>query len=584
MPNNKEQLETDVLIIGTGPAGSTCAAALAMYGVKPMVVNKFGWTVRTPRAHITNPRAVEIFHDLGVKDDLLDHATPHTLMGEHVVCTSIAGEELGRYRTFGTEYDYGLNYRKASPENFVDLPQNYLEPIMLGAACHRGATYLNHTEFKRFEQDDDGVTSYLTNNLTDEEIVVRSKYLVGADGANSQVAKGANLPFEGQSGKSASMNIVFNADLTKLVAHRPTALFTVIATGADVGGLGLGVFRMVRPWHRWLLIWGHDKQAGTPEQDDEEALRILRTVIGDDSIPIELDSVSFWTVNERYATQLSEGRVYCMGDAVHSHPPAKGLGSNTSLQDAYNLAWKMAYVLKGKAGAALLDSYNQERAPIAKQIVTASNKSLQTFPAVLQTLGVLDTCDTEMMVRRIEALKEASPAAAKRRSELRSAIEATHDCYNDPGIELNQRYVSGAVATDEPHPSFSVDPERYHEISSHPGARLPHAWVKDGEKLISTLYLCGGGAFSILTGVNGQPWREIAKQVSESLDVPINVHVIGHGQRYADSHGEYARVSEVEEDGALLVRPDVYVGWRSKTLTSTSQKELEDAMRQILAL
>ena len=575
--------ETDVLIVGTGPSGGACALALATHGVRCMVINKYGWTARTPRAHITNQRTLEVLRDLGIADQALKLAVPNDYMGENTYCTSLAGKELGRLRAWGTQPHRLSDYATASPETICDLPQNLLEPILTGEAAHRGASVRFNTEYLSFTQDADGVTVRLRDRLTGAVYSVRAKYLVGADGANSKVVDDAGLPLEGRMGVSGSMNIVFDADLSKYVAHRPSVLYWVIQPGSSVGGLGIGVVRMVRPWTRWLAIWGYDIETGPPELTDAMATDIVHKLIGDDSIDVSIDSTSTWTVNDMYATRLSNGRVFCSGDAVHRHPPTNGLGSNVSIQDAYNLAWKLALVLKGKADPSLLDTYDAERAPVAAQTVKRANKSLGSFPPILQALGLLDTQDPDQMKRNMDALEEPTAEAAARRTALRDAIDASDYVYNCHGVEMNQRYASAAVIADgSDDPGFARDAELYQQSSSRPGARLPHGWVARDGRRVSLLHLCGGGRFTLLTGTGGDAWIEAAGAASERYGVPIDVHVIGPGQRIEDPHGDFARVREISETGALLVRPDVYVAWRAAMVSDSAAADLTAAMGHIL--
>ena len=127
---------------------------------------------------------------------------------------------------------------------------------------------------------------------------------------------------------------------------------------------------MVRPWNKWLSIYGYDVKDGPPDLNHEQAADIVRGLIGDQGIDVKVTKLSYWTVNNMVARRYAKGRVFCMGDAVHRHPPSNGLGSNTSIQDAYNLAWKLKLVLEGKAADSLLDTYNEERQPVGRQIVT----------------------------------------------------------------------------------------------------------------------------------------------------------------------------------------------------------------------
>ena len=583
MTHGKPSYETDVLIVGTGPAGGSAAALLSSYGIDNLVVNQFGWTARTPRAHITNQRTMEVFRDLGIESEVLSLATPADLMGENTYCTSLAGDELGRIKTWGTHPLRQADFELASPCKLADIPQDLLEPIQIRAAAHRGSKVRFDTEYICMTQDEDGVTSILRDHLTGEQFAVRSKYLIGADGANSKVVDDAGLPVEGEMNISGSMNMVFEADLSKYVAHRPSVLYWVIQPGSDVGGLGIGVVRMVRPWRRWLAIWGYEIADGPPNLDEQLATQLVHNLIGDDTIPIKIESTSTWTVNNAFVGCNTNGRVFCMGDATHRHPPTNGLGSNTSIQDAFNLCWKLALVLKGKAAPSLLHSYDAERTPVAEQIVTRANKSLDDFPPILQALGLFDTQNHEQMVKNIAGRKASTPEAAEQRAALIRAINSTHYVYNAHGVEMNQRYESAAVVPDgSPSPEYIRDEELYHQHSSRPGAPLPHVWLEKENKKASTLDIRPCGSFALLTGTGGEAWVNASKQVSDELGVAIRAAVIGPGKEYLDTYGDYARIREIKEHGALLVRPDNIIAWRYDGLPDNPAGTLRDALSQVL--
>ncbi|MDT0120071.1 MULTISPECIES: FAD-dependent monooxygenase [Kocuria] len=205
---------------------------------------------------------------------------------------------------------------------------------------------------------------------------------------------------------------------------------------------------MVRPWNKWLITWGYDIEQPPPELAKESTREIVRNLIGDPNLDIEVESFSLWTVNEMRATRNMEGRVFAMGDATHRHPPSNGLGSNTSIGDAYNLAWKLAYVFKGFAGPELLGSYQDERVPVGEQIVKRANTSLGQLGAVLDALGVDPRDDAESMNRQIATRKEASEEGERRRQALRDALELKNYEFNAHGVELGQSYESSAVVAD----------------------------------------------------------------------------------------------------------------------------------------
>jgi len=578
-------IETDVLIVGTGPAGSSASALLATYGIDNMVINKFAWTCRTPRAHITNQRTIEALRDLGIEQDCLDLATPQELMGENTFAASLAGEEFARVLAWGMSPARKADYELSSPTKMFDLPQNLLEPILTRTASHRGSKVRFNTEYLSFEQDDKGVTTTLKDLITQEKFQVRSKYLIGADGGNSKIAEDAALPMEGQMGMAGSMNIVFEADLSKYVAHRPSLLYWLIQPGGELAGLGIPLIRMVRPWNKWLCIWGYDINEGTPKVTDDYAKKVLHQLIGDDQIPIKIDSTSTWTVNSMYAVKNTKDRIFCMGDAVHRHTPMNGLGSNTSIQDAFNLAWKLAMVIKGEAGPSLLETYNDERIPVGEQIVKRATKSLGDLLPIMDALGLAGADSPEQMIQNIADRKLNTPEADAQREKLREAVDATQYIYNCHGVEMNMRYESTAVVSDgSPAEHFKRDKELYHQASTRPGAMVPHVWLVDqDQQKVSTIDICGKGKFSLLTGLGGEAiWSSALAEIEKNLGITVGLKVIGPGQQYDDIYGDFARVRDISETGALLVRPDNIVAWRAQEASDNSGADLVRAMQSIL--
>ncbi|GAA0577795.1 2,4-dichlorophenol 6-monooxygenase [Kribbella sandramycini] len=573
-------ITTDVLIVGSGPAGGAAALFLSTYGVDTIVLTRYGWTANTPRAHITNQRTVELMRDMGIEDQITDKGTAHELMGQTAFCTSLAGEEIGRIRTWGTHPRRLADYTEASPTLPCDLPQTLFEPILVSTAAARGARLRFDTEYLALEQDDDGVTATVRDRLSGETYQIRAKYLIGADGGRSKVAQDIGLPMAGAMDVEGSMNIVFEADLAKYVAHRPSVLYWVLQPGAQIGGIGAGLIRMVRPWNEWLIVWGYDITQPAPVVDEAMATEIVRSLVGDDTIDVKLKGTSVWSVNHMYAEQASKGRVFCMGDAIHRHPPSNGLGSNTSIQDAYNLAWKLSLVLKGQASPDLLKTYDEERTPIAKQIVDRANKSRTQFGQIFKALGMTPDAPAG---RTIESRKDDTPEGAAQREELRKAIELKDYEFNAHGVELGQRYRSAAVITDgTPEPAYDRDPELYYHPTTWPGARIPHTWLTRGDETVSTLDVVGKGRFTLLTGIGGDAWVKAAQSVAERLGVPLEAFVIGPGHELEDLYGDWARVREIADDGCLLVRPDAHIGYRASELPADPTEALQQAVSQLL--
>lgn len=578
------EIRTTVLIVGAGPAGLATSALLSMYGVENLVINKYGWLANTPRAHITNQGTMQVLRDLGIEDRAMGLASKQKLMANNVFCHSLAGEEFGRVLSWGNHPARRADYELASPTEICDIPQTYMEPLLLEAAASRGGKIRFNTEFLRLDQDGEGVTAQVRDRLSGEAFTIRSQYLIGADGARSIVAEQIGLPMTGKMGLSGSMNILFDADLSRFVAHRPSVLYWILQPGARVGGLGAGVVRMVRPWNQWLAIWGYDTSKGEPKLSETEATAILHQLIGDDTVPVTIRSTSTWTVNNMWATEFSRGRVFCMGDAVHRHPPLNGLGSNTCIQDAYNLAWKLALVLNGQAGPGLLDSYSAERVPVAETIVTRANASIGDYPPIFDALGLSATDAPAEAEARIAARKAATPEAKAQRRRINDAIRRKNYEFNTHGVELGTRYASDAVVPDgTPEPAYDRDPELYYHPTTWPGARLPHVWLDHQGRRISSIDLGGKGRFALLTGLGGEGWRQAAARVSADLGIDLPVFSIGpQGSDAHDIYADWFYQSGIEDDGCILVRPDNYVGWRAATLADDPQTALHAVLSRIL--
>ncbi|WP_421955270.1 FAD-dependent monooxygenase [Polaromonas sp.] len=575
--------DVDVLVVGAGPMGATTALALAKYGVKVRMVNRYNWTANTPRAHITNQRAVEVLRDLGVEPDARREATPWEWMGDTLFTTSFAGPEIARIRTWGTGEKRIGDYLQGSPCTMLDLPQNKMEPLLVKHAATSGAELSFNTEYISHDQDETGVTVTLREVGTGRVYQTRARYLVGADGAKSKVMDDAGLVVEGQLARAATAYVLFRADLTKYVAHRPSILYWIVTSNAAFGEIGMGLLRAIEPWKQWIAGWGFDMKNGEPDFSPEEVLRKVRILVGDPDLEIEIDSTSVWYVNQAHAPVYSKGRVFCGGDAVHRHPPSSGLGSNTCMQDAFNLAWKLAYVVKGFAGERLLDSYSLERAPVGAQIVARANQSRLDYAPLNQCFR--DPKAADPVKSGLEKLAEPGPEGVARRSALAAALETKNTEFNAQGVEMNQRCVSAAVVPDPnaEEEVFIKDRQLYLQATTRPGAKLPHAWLIDAAgSRVSTLDLVGKGKFTLVTGIDGRSWVDAVKEISVSYLDLLVVGEIGAQDIYCNWHA----IREIDEAGALLVRPDGVIAWRNKSGVADSKvakRELAHALAAVLS-
>jgi 2,4-dichlorophenol 6-monooxygenase len=344
----------------------------------------------------------------------------------------------------------------------------------------------------------------------------------------------------------------------------------------------MGLLRAIRPWHTWIAGWGFDMEAGEPDFSEGVVTERIRALVGDPKLELEIETASTWYVNQAHATTYSSGRVFCGGDAVHRHPPSSGLGSNTSIQDAFNLAWKLAYVIHGHAGETLLDSYSLERAPVGRQVVARANQSRVDYAPLNECFRTVGQADP--IAAGLAKLRDPEPDGVALREALREALDLKAYEFNAQGVELNQRYASGAIVPDPDaeEESWERDPQLYVQPTTRPGAKLPHVWLvgADGRR-VSTLDVTGKGRFSLLTGLAGRAWIRAADQLDLAY---LRTVVIGEPGAQ-DPYCAWARVREIEEAGALLVRPDGYIAWRHSGAVWSAEEalaQLEGALRATL--
>ena len=594
LPQDDTIIDTPFLIAGAGPAGASLACFLAQHGLTGILIAKAPGTSKEPRAHITNPAALECMRDIGLEEECLKNATQGDCMTHTRWCRSMAGEEWARIYSWGNQPDRQGEHEAASPCRHVDLPQTLFEPIVVKYAIKSGWKVRFDSSFVKYERDSPTgpITSTVEDIITGRTYKIRSKYLFGCDGAQSQVMKQLDIPLKKDPGQGLAINLLVEADLSKHMKYRTGNLHWVFTPELEYEPWEWAVIcRMVRAWHEWMFIIipqpGFDDFRIRPTHD--QYIKRARQTIGDDSIPIKILDVAKWYINEIVAERYSDGNIFCLGDATHRHPPFNGLGSNTCVQDAYNLAWKISYVERGLANPSLLDSFSTERQPIGEGVIRRANQGFRDHGPVFEALGVLPTDLAERKAQHNE-LSAPTEAGRQRRKRLQDAVKYTEHEFGGIGQEMNQWYSSSAIYTsDEPKPRPPPPDDKVltYQITTYPGSRCPHAWLNKRVPVsppISTIDLAGHKAFCLLTGPGGEGWRQAAYETCKYLGIEINVYSIGWKQDWEDVYGDWARRREVEENGCVLLRPDRTVCWRSLGMRGDCNRHLLHVLKSVLGL
>jgi putative polyketide hydroxylase len=409
-----------------------------------------------------------------------------------------------------------------SPEPAVQYcPQSRLEPILLAETRRRGSAVRYGTELSSLDLDNAGVTAVLHDRESGESQAVRADYLVGADGVHSPIRNWLGISTSGYGALPIYVVFIyFRAPWRKFVAGLGEG-GGVQVNNADAQGIFIPAHGDLGMFITTYL----PRQGETADQFTPQRCRELLTRAIGEPIDIDVIEVVAWQPYEQVANQFRCGRAFLVGDSAHTMPPFKAGGANTAIQSAHNLAWKLAAALQGTAGPALLDTYHTERHPVGR---FAARQSL-TGP----TIPLLQLDDNRPLLPPEE---ECSMFA----------------------LLVGYRYHSAAVLTDE-----LDDGELVGELHGQPGTRVPHAWVGDG---VSTLDLLGS-RFTVLT--RNERWCAAAASAS------VAAHCVGSD--------EWAATTELGPDGALLVRPDDFVGWRTDQLPADPEALLHQALSRILS-
>jgi putative polyketide hydroxylase len=515
-------LEVPVLISGGGPVGLTASLLLSRHGVRSLLVERHPSTALTPKARGINARTMEVFRQCGIDAAIREAGLAEGRLGLIVWTETLAGREIER-RVPG----------RASQKNMAVTPvknclcaQDDLEPVIRRFAEAAGPGTLRfNTELTSFSQRPGAITGTLTDRATGEETPVTARYLIAAEGAQSRVRRALAVNMVGEEKVYDSVNILFHADLARWVEHRPAALYFVEQEDLRA------TFLTINGRDRWGFLIHGPKQYGWQPQDftPEFCAELIRKAVGVPDLDVSVLGVNPWQASAIVADRYCVGDVFLAGDAAHEMPPTGGFGLNTGVQDVHNLTWKIAAVLSGKADDRLLDSYHAERQPLG-QIITQNS---------------------------------LANALSMGRTARQSNVLPRPEFLNEQGLIFGACYQSTAVVPDGTPPVAVDDPVTEYVPSARPGSRAPHVWLRRGNEQISTIDLFGPH-FVLLAGRDGDAWRRAAQGIGTPWP-PLIAFTVGKDCDLSDPDGNWHDAYGVDPDGAVLVRPDGHVAWRSRS-------------------
>jgi 2-polyprenyl-6-methoxyphenol hydroxylase-like FAD-dependent oxidoreductase len=536
--------EVPVLVVGGSLVGLTTSALLASHGIRHMLVERHRGTAIHPRAASFHQRTMEIFRSLGLQQSVEAAAEREFVQnGALISVDALSGKELA---CFYRSYNEGVE--GLSPTSRLFITQIGLEPVLRERALALGADHHYATELASFEQDDAGVVAVLRPRDGGSERRVRAKYMVAADGAHSFVRGQLGIGVAGRGSFADCVTIYFKADVRALIGDRSLSVVYVNQPGL------LAFFRFsITGDAGFLAVFATFDKDGTRSHVDQSlspprCAALVRAALG---VPAEfavaIDDVQPWSASAVTATAFRQGRVFLAGDAAHLMPPTGGFGGNTGIADAHNLAWKLAMVLKGAAGLGLLDSYESERKPQCELIVE------------------------QAYARYVKRVDPSLPA-----TNLAPLLD-------DAAMELGSVYGSDAIVDEEEQKRGATalleDPRK---PSGSPGTRVPHIILQRNGVPLSTHDLPDTG-FVLLAGAGGRNWTEAGSALA-AAGIPLKVHRIAPDGDLTNPDGRFEETLGIGAQGALLLRPDRVIGWRTRGPHANPRARLDEVMRRLTYL
>ncbi|MFO1103254.1 MAG: FAD-dependent monooxygenase [Methylocystis sp.] len=504
-----------VLIVGAGYAGLSAATLLAWRGVPCLLVEKRASPSRLPKAHGLNRRSMEVLRVVeGLEDALFAASRTGANDSTLIIAETVVSPPIETLVTKNS-----LDATRVSPSKLCTAGQDRVEPALLRFAREHGADIRFSTALARFAQLDESVEAIIRDEASGEEITVLADYMIAADGAGGTIRDAGGVKMEGPGFLADTISVLFEADLGAILPSEGFALY-YLRNAAFSGAF----VTCDEPNHGQINIEYDSSRDQASDFDEIRCRELVRQSLGVCDLAVKILDIRPWRMAALLADRMAFGRVFLAGDCAHITPPVGGLGGQTAIQDAADLAWKLALVVKGQAAAALLDSYEIERRPVARI-----------------------------------AIARAIANYVERLLPDRQDLRIRDDEYGLLETAMGYRYRSNAIVADDADDCAMVeDPLR---PTGAPGTRLAHVWLRRGEATISSHDLIGRD-FMLFVGPDGGDWIDAAARVGLRSGVPLGVCRLGFD--VDDPEGLFLPRLGVSPEGALLVRPDGFICWRSR--------------------
>jgi 2-polyprenyl-6-methoxyphenol hydroxylase-like FAD-dependent oxidoreductase len=526
-------IETPVLIVGGGPVGLTLGIDLAWRGQNCMLVEERTEPTAHPKATLLGARSMELFRRWGLDDAVYAAALPEEHAYYIIFTTRLAGQELYRFQSPSIRETRTRDPRAMarfrelswSPYGKTQIGQQVLEPVLWRHAQTQSALDMRHGwKFQGMVQHDDCVIADIIQPSTGARETVRAQYLVACDGGSSDIRRALGIRMGGRGKMRANVSLYFRSR-EFLDAHGLGIANLYFVFTPDC----YGVFTAIDGKE----LWNFQYYFLDPAKQDEtiEPERILSRAMGR-PFAFELLQITHWHHHQSVARKWRDKRVFLAGDAAHLFAPTGGVGMNTGIGDACDLAWKLDAVSKGWGGPRLLDSYEIERKPIAirNSLISATNS---------------DKIDI-VMGETPEDIDRPDAQGAAERAELSRKILWLARQFNSAGTHLGYRYTDSPIVMSDGTPEPPDDPGQV-VPSTWPGSRAPHAWMEDGRTMLDLM----GKDFTLLRFGAPKTGDERLERAAQEAGITLQTHAI-----------EEPAIAQLYEKRLVLVRPDGHVAWR----------------------